>query len=410
MKVVVSHPGINPFVKQVCKAFYDKGVLDSFFTTFVSNESSYLQGFAIKFFSVFKYDLKKQLNRRSIDEIPVDKIRSYPYFEIVRTLGSRMGLDARVIDYMFDMSVKYFCNFVNQNIKDADAIYGYEYCCLETFKNAEKLNCRKIYDVPSPEHDFVANILNEEIKKYPELETPYYAYTRKFQKIRTERRHEEWELADLIIANSEFTKESYLNAGLNVEKVKVIPYGCPPVIKNLGNYSRNMDVNFLWAGSFSMRKGAHYLLQAWKKLNPKSAKLKIYGAYLLPKNYIKNLPSNIEFNKTIPQSELFKVYESSDVLIFPTLCDGFGMVISEALSNGLPVITTNKAGGSDLIENGKNGFVIETCDVEALCEIIDWCLMNPRDLYEMRANSLESADKWQWSDYRNNIVQEILNS
>jgi glycosyltransferase involved in cell wall biosynthesis len=110
---------------------------------------------------------------------------------------------------------------------------------------------------------------------------------------------------------------------------------------------------------------------------------------------------------SVPQHELFSAFEGADVLVFPTLADGFGSVITEAFSRGLPVITTDKAGGSDLIEHGRNGLIIPAASSVALVDALRWCLDNREALYQMRFRALDTARCWQWRDYRRMLIAKI---
>jgi glycosyltransferase involved in cell wall biosynthesis len=87
-------------------------------------------------------------------------------------------------------------------------------------------------------------------------------------------------------------------------------------------------------------------------------------------------------------------------MILPTLCDGFGMVILEALANGLPVITTSNAGGADAIVSGRSGFVIAPADRDAIVERLSWCDANPDTLFGMRRHALDRAGDWTWEGFR----------
>jgi glycosyltransferase involved in cell wall biosynthesis len=108
----------------------------------------------------------------------------------------------------------------------------------------------------------------------------------------------------------------------------------------------------------------------------------------------------VEFLGSIPRERLFERYRASDALVFPTLCDGYGMVISEAWSRGTPVITTDRAGAADLLNPGVNGITIKPANPDAISEAIDWCLRHRSELRAMRLAALETAARWQWSDYR----------
>jgi len=61
-------------------------------------------------------------------------------------------------------------------------------------------------------------------------------------------------------------------------------------------------------------------------------------------------------------------YQTSDLMLFPSVEDGFALVVAEALACGLPVITTPNTGASDLIRPGENGEIVPICDPKALAE------------------------------------------
>src|SRR5205085_7103168 len=136
------------------------------------------------------------------------------------------------------------------------------------------------YEVPAPEHDLIENLIQREIERFPELGDSKRAYFVSRQKRRTERRRQEWDLADVVIVNSKFTRETYAAAGLDVTKVRVIPLGAPRVnaCGAEGGGRAVEPLRALWAGGFAIHKGAHYLLLAWRSVaRQNAAVLDIYG-------------------------------------------------------------------------------------------------------------------------------------
>jgi glycosyltransferase involved in cell wall biosynthesis len=387
-------------------------MLNRFTTTFVDRPDAKWRKHLCRLATFLKLNLEVQLQRRSVTEFPLQLVRDYPWQEVIRTLVGHVDKDKRLTDIIFHWGIDGFDNWVaTEALTQAKAVYGYEYACLATFQAAQKQGIARIYDVPSPEHDFVENLLHQELEQYSQLSTPYRKYVRTRQESRTHRRRQEWHLADVVIANSEFTKNSYAAAGLDVEKVRVVPYGAPPVcLKGVsGGTSEHEPVRFLWAGTFSIRKGAHYLLQAWRQLNSISgARLDVFGAMGLPSALLSDLSSSVHISGTVPRSQLEAIYHQADVLVFPTLCDGFGMVVTEAFAQGLPVITTNRAGAADLVRHGVNGLIIPAGDAVALSEALDWCITHRQELKAMRQAALETAASWQWSDYRQVLVETLL--
>ncbi|MFM8656053.1 MAG: glycosyltransferase, partial [Chthoniobacterales bacterium] len=98
----------------------------------------------------------------------------------------------------------------------------------------------------------------------------------------------------------------------------------------------------------------------------------------------------------------------SDLLVFPTLCDGFGLVVLEAMSRGLPVLTTTQAGASDLVKDQVNGLVVEAANTDRLVDVLQWAASNREALGTMRAAALQTAEENQWKDYGVKLRNALL--
>jgi glycosyltransferase involved in cell wall biosynthesis len=145
----------------------------------------------------------------------------------------------------------------------------------------------------------------------------------------------------------------------------------------------------------------HYLLEAWRKLQPGGdVELWLVGRMSLASKLLEKLPGRVVVRPSVPRPELFDIYRRAGILVFPSLCEGFGMVITEAMANGLPVITTCNTAGPDLIEAGKNGFLVPIRDSERLAETMQWCLDHRDDVFAMGRAAAATVARWQWSDYR----------
>src|SRR5262249_48370951 len=111
----------------------------------------------------------------------------------------------------------------------------------------------------------------------------------------------------------------------------------------------------------------------------------------------------ITFHGSVARPVLFAAYKAADVLVFPTLSDGFGMVVTEAMAHGLPVITTDQAGAADLI-SPDNGRIVPAADARALADALQWCLDNRGHPHSLRFYALETARRRQWSDFRRDLI------
>jgi glycosyltransferase involved in cell wall biosynthesis len=134
----------------------------------------------------------------------------------------------------------------------------------------------------------------------------------------------------------------------------------------------NRPFTIIHTGGLSLRKGTPYLLEAFR-LNRKE----VPNAVLRVKRHLRNdvvdivrrnadLP--IEWSDHLDFAGHVQRYQNSDLMLFPSIEDGFALVVAEALACGLPVITTPNTGASDLIRPGENGEVVPIRDPQALAQ------------------------------------------
>lgn len=181
-----------------------------------------------------------------------------------------------------------------------------------------------------------------------------------------------YEQADAIVVPSCLCAKSFVDLGVSCDKVHRIPYGVrlerffpdgtPPEIHE------RFEVIFI--GQVSLRKGIPYLLKAFAQVRHPNKHLRIVGSTL--PDMAKLLPqlpqTDVRFTGPIPQAELPAVLSRCHVLILPSIEDGFGLVVPQAMACGCPAIVSAAAGSSDIITDGANGFIVSERDVEALAE------------------------------------------
>ena len=412
MSVLIFHASTAPFVQQAARALHEAGLLDRYYTAVRNDPESLWQRAACTAARIVGADLRRQLQRRAVTEIPPELVTSYPFRELVRLATGALDRGGRLTDLVWQWAEPGFDRRVARQLHPGlRGVYGFEFASLATFETARARGLRVIYDVPAPEPRFVQAMLNREIAAFPELRTAYHCHTEAREERRTARRRAEWHTADLVVANSEFTKRTYVAAGLDGARVRVVPYGAPspaPRETALAGPPPGEPLRLLWAGTFGIRKGAHYLLEAWRKNNfGRHARLRIHGTIALPDRLLTPLPPGIEIGGAIPRDQLMEVYRQSDALVFPTLCDGFGLVVTEALSRGLPVITTDCAGAADLVRHGYNGLLVPAGDADALARALAWCLDHRAELRAMREAALATATAHQWANYRHDLATVV---
>jgi len=95
--------------------------------------------------------------------------------------------------------------------------------------------------------------------------------------------------------------------------------------------------------------------------------------------------------------------------VLPTLADGFGMVITEAMSQGIPVIASENCCGPDVIEPGKDGWIVSAGDIDKLSAQMQWCVANPQQVAACGNAAKQKAANWQWPQYRQKLAEIVAN-
>jgi glycosyltransferase involved in cell wall biosynthesis len=401
----VACPNIAPFISESVLAYQEAGYLDKFYTTFFNHKDYPLTRTLIKLFP----QLEKDFKRRDINEIEYALISGKPFKELLRVFSARK-LNPIITDKIWEWSELNFDKWVASKLHpQLTSIHTYEHAALSTLKRAKQLGITSFYEQPSQHHALFRSIVQEQIKKYPEFNTNQIKLLYDAKSVRRNfRRDEELKICDFILCNSTFTKNSLISAGITEEKIITIPYGFPETSPTLEQTPQSDKVIFMNAGNHNLRKGIHLLYGAWKACDFRDkAELWMIGKNQLPNYFLKGLPENIKFIPNIPRTELMELYSKANVFILPTLADGFGMVISEAMSKGVPVITTYNSGGPDIIEDKKNGLLIPPNDIEAISSALKWSVENKHRLAEMGIRAYEKASSYPWSTFRKNLTSKI---
>ncbi|WP_231490280.1 glycosyltransferase family 4 protein [Pedobacter sp. Leaf170] len=408
VKNVVNHssPSVGKFSTETLKAYEEAGILKYMFTTLVVHPENKTVKSFLKIFSFIRVKLKN----RYFSEIPQKKIRLYPYKEILRLLAVKF-LSLTAADTIWEWTELSFDKWVSNKLdKEVKIVHCYEHAALFTFNRAKDFGCFKILEQVSQHHSHYKNIVENQLKLYPSLRSKYIEkISFKSIKKRNERKNKEYELADLIICNSTFTMKTLIDAGINRSKIFKIPLAYPETNQQSKKNILPARFTFTCIGSISLTKGTHILINVWRKYfsDLTNAKLILAGTVSLPREYVSNLPPNIEYRGFVNKDQLNGIYGESDLLVFPTLGDGFGMVITEAMAKGVPVLTTNNSAGYDLIEDDKDGFIIDAGNEDALAQKMLWILENKSILPKMSELVIQKAKKYQWLDYRKLLIEEI---
>jgi glycosyltransferase involved in cell wall biosynthesis len=284
-----------------------------------------------------------------------------------------------------------------------DAVYAYEDAAKRTFAVARKQGARAIYELPLGYYKAVAEEINRASAK-----TPLGARSYKEPAWKQSRKDAELELADLVVVPCAWARASLQYSRLDARKPSVtIPYGTPADRLAARSSRPAGPFTVLFAGQIGLRKGAPHLIEAWERLRLKEARLWFAGSMSLDRHYLNEHAKSFEHLGALPRSELLDVMRQADLFVFPSLAEGFGLVIGEAMACGVPVLTTKNTGGPELISEGREGWCVEAHSVEAIVERLEWAYHHRDKLFEMGNLARLRAEQWTWKDYRQKLVREL---
>ena len=171
-------------------------------------------------------------------------------------------------------------------------------------------------------------------------------------------------------------------------------------IKNINQVENSL----LYVGRIDERKGVDFLIKSMTLVKLQNPKVKLFiggrGKKLFElRKYVKkyNLQNNIKFIGFIPDTKLNKCYNKVKCVVVPSIFEGFGLTVIEAMAAGAPVIGTDVDGIRTIIRNGKNGYLVEYGDTESLSNMILNVLQN--DNYEVIRNELITVkSEYNWDE------------
>lgn len=408
-RISISHLTGSPFARNAALALWEKGILGEVITAFGFKNDDAIERVVSRLPSSFRSRLRRELGRRNWQLPEAARFSTHAAREFMRATLSASRLDRRIRvpqDRIINRnSVALDEAVARSHLEGIDGCYCYEDTAATTFQEAKRRGIRCLYDLPIMHHRMSRAILGEEAERFPELTDCLQAVSEPEWKL--ERKDREIELADHIFVASSVTWRSLRAAGVDEEKITVVPYGSPADYFHPA--ARQGDTfRALFVGLVGPRKGVHYLLSAWDGLKLPDSELTLLGALQFPQSWFSRHASRARYIRPVPHSALQGYYNMASVFVFPSLVEGFAMVLLEAMACGVPIITTPNTAGPDIITDGVEGFIVQIRDVDALREKIQWAHDNPVELRAMGEAARRRAEELTWARYRARLGEAIV--
>ncbi len=340
-------------------------------------------------------------------DIPAGKaVRSYGAF--VRTLQARF--DRRKDSPHFAAADRLLSEKAGQvALRRQAPLIAYSYYADAAFRRMEGSGLPRVLFQVHPNGKYLRELFREEIQKVPEAKASLMEETEMSPLFR--HNDEAFAMADAVICASSFTKHSLAAAG-STKPAHVVGYGVDLELfsaRAVAPAARALTVGFV--GALSQRKGARYLLAALAALPRGSARLILYTRASVDRDLIRGFESvDVEIRGGLTDAELAADLKRCDLVALPSIAEGFGLVILEAMACGVPVLCTTSTGGADFLRHRQNGLLVEPGSKDAILRELEWALTHRDGLFQIGQAARAEAEKHTWAAYRRNFFAAYVAS
>ncbi|QIB74228.1 glycosyltransferase family 4 protein [Halogeometricum borinquense] len=337
-------------------------------------------------------------------ELPAEQVHPIRYPGVVKQLGYQLPDDGvlshvtrwnrpvqRLGDYLFDKAVSR-----QLSPTDRGLFLGFAGACRDSLVRANDLGYVTVVERSSSHIRAQRRLLKEEYDRYGVEGQP-------ISLSHVEREEAEYDAADFIVTPSEFSAESLVEQGVATDKIRRIPFGANVNFEVPNRKDSNNPFIFLFTGHVSLRKGVQYLLDAWEKISLPDAQL-VFAGHV--EDALAERVQDFEDDDSVKflgwVDNVDEWYRKASVFVFPSIEEGSARVTYEAMTWGLPVITTFNSGwvGTD----GEHGLEVPIRDPNALAKAIS-------QLYDDKASRLQMGkhgrtlieNKYTWEDYAERV-------
>src|SRR5213082_1611114 len=211
---------------------------------------------------------------------------------------------------------------------------------------------------------------------------------------------------DTVFVNSEEYRQSWIKHGFDPAKLKILPRGLdtelfhparrePEFFEKFGEH--NGEIRLLYVGRISREKDLDLLAAAYRRLRDEGLPMQLFvvghGPY--SEAFAKSLPE-ASFTGYLTGKELATAYASAEIFVFPSTTDTFGNVIIESQASGVPVIVSDSGGPKELVEDGMNGLITRSRDVEDFARAIRALVTDPALRERMGISARQSVIDRSW--------------
>ena len=283
-----------------------------------------------------------------------------------------------------------------------DVLWGYNSSSLEVFRWAKDRGLACVLD-QSIGHPAAENaVLDAERARHPDY---FPAGDRPHDSAWIARNDAEIALADRVVVGSAAAARTLSARGCDPAKIHVVPYGWDETLFPTDPPARppphGRPLRALFVGTLGPRKGAAYLLQALDRVPPAAVAATLVGRLDLPPRTFARHAARVRHVPQVPRAAVAAQMAAADVFVFPSLFEGGGIVLAEALGAGLPIVQGPDSGVG--AEDGVSGRVLDSLSVESLADALAELAADPDRLTAWQNAAGHQGRTRRWADYRRQL-------
>jgi glycosyltransferase involved in cell wall biosynthesis len=408
MRIGVFHPGTQR-IQEISLVFQELGWLVWCATGVYYKPDSPTYRWVHHIPSMCRQPILRELGKRRNARLADDKVVTHGAPEWTHLIAARLPV-LRAHSRQFErMRTRMFGRWLADSplLDEVDAVYGFNGMSLEVFRAAKAAGIKCILDQTSAYSGYNERLVREEAMLLPEFGRRSLLDRVSHLHWAAAREREELRLADLVVTGSEHSRRSLAGAGVDMGKVCIIGNVSTAPARLFEQRDQMGPLRLLYVGAVAASKGIRYLLDAMRLLEDIPVGLTLVGAMEVPSRDLLRYEGLFRYQSRVPRDQLWEIYESSHVFVFPSLTEGFARVLVEAASMGLPCVATTSSGGDELIGRDECGILVPPRDAASLASAVRRLCNAPDLRFRLSQAARERSLKFNFARYVDRIRKAV---
>jgi glycosyltransferase involved in cell wall biosynthesis len=299
-----------------------------------------------------------------------------------------------------------FDRLLARRIRPGDAcVIPTHQAALSTIRRARILNVPTLLEANNVHYLHAERLLQQEARL-----NPHYSQTLQFHDLpsRDKRRADsEYREADRILALCTYHKNTYLENGIDESRILMTPLGVDSTLFRPMPRVDDGVFRILFKGQITQRKGISYLIDAFTRAAIPNSELLLAGQVVGESRMWRGIPGVRHLPHVPYIHQLPEIYAQADVFVSPSIVEGFLITGLEAMSCGLPTIVSTNTFATDVITDGKDGFVIPIRDSNAIVDRLRLLHEDPDLRAAIGRRARARALQFTWERYGESVIAAV---